>query len=279
MLGGQIARRLLARDERVRILVRDGSEFGPLVAMGAEPSMGDLKDGASLVRACRGVDTIVTTAISIGRGGADTVDAVEDAGYASLIEAAREAGVRHVVYTSMLDADRASPVPFVAAKATTEQRLIESGLAWTILSPGPFMDVWLAAVVAGPALEGREVVYVGGGRTPHSFVHSRDVAAFACAAVSNRAAENRRFLIGGPEALSLRDAIAVLEGVLGRDIPHRGVGFGERVPGLPPAMAGMLGMLEMPETIVDARELAHEFGVDQTSVRQWAESMLAVPAG
>src|SRR5690606_259457 len=75
-LGGMIARDLLVRGEAVRVLVRPGSEYGPLLELGAQPVMGDLKDPASLARACAGVGTVISTANSAGRGGADTPDTV-----------------------------------------------------------------------------------------------------------------------------------------------------------------------------------------------------------
>ncbi len=275
-VGGRIARGLLGRGHQVRVLVRPGSAYGPLLEAGAEAAQGDLRDPASLAAACRGVETLVTTAISLGRAAPDTVETVELDGYRSLFEAARSAGVRHVVYTSMLEADTRSPVPFVAAKAVTEQRLRDSGLAWTILAPDVFMDVWLTAVVAGPALSGGDVWYVGSGRRRHSFVHGADVAAFAVAAVDDPAAIGRRLAIGGPEALTLHDVVGVFGSLLGRTIAEHGVQPGEPVPGLPPLMAGMLGMLDASESVLPMEELAAEFGVRLTSVREWAQSLVPV---
>ncbi len=278
-LGGRIARLLLSEGRPVRALVRAGSAYDTLVHDGAEAVLGDLKDRASLDRACDGVDTIVTTAISLGRGGTDTIETVELGGYASLVEAAKAAGVRHLVYTSVLSADPRSPVPFVVAKAVTEQRLRDSGMAWTILAPDAFMDIWLGAVVAGPALSGNDVWYVGSGRKRHSFVHGADVAAFAAASVDNPAAIGRRLEIGGPEAISLHDAVDVMRDVLGRPIEEHGVAFGEPVPGIPPFMVGLLTGLEMSESIVPMDELAAEFGVRLTTARDWAIGLTAAPVG
>ena len=67
-LGGMIASDLLARGESVRVLVRPGSDYTRLVELGAQPVMGDLKDAASLRRACDGVETVITTANSAARG-------------------------------------------------------------------------------------------------------------------------------------------------------------------------------------------------------------------
>lgn len=276
-LGGKIARGLVAQGRDVRILVRPESAYRPLVNLGCRAVIGDLKDPESLDRACQGVDTIVTTAISVMRMPPDTIETVELGGYASLIEAAKLAGVRHIVYTSAAMADVNSPVPFAAAKAVTGERLKASGLRWTILAPEAFMDVWLAMVVAGPALSGRDVVYVGTGDRVHSFVHSDDVAAIAIGSVDNPQAENRYILIGGPAALSFREAVAVFEGVLGRSIAHHGVAPGEPVPGLPPMVAGMLAGFDAADSRVDMAELTAEFGFAPTTVAAWARSLLLAP--
>src|SRR5687768_12083664 len=63
-VGGLVARRLLARGESVRVLVRDPRAVGPLVEGGAAPAYGDLKDPASLAAALDGVEGVVTTANS-----------------------------------------------------------------------------------------------------------------------------------------------------------------------------------------------------------------------
>jgi len=61
-LGGTIARRLLHAGRDVRVLVRPGSDHRELVALGAVPVLGDLKEPQTLGAACRGVDAVVTTA-------------------------------------------------------------------------------------------------------------------------------------------------------------------------------------------------------------------------
>ena len=201
------------------------------------------------------------------------------AGNRSLVAAAAEAGVRHFIFTSALGAAPDSPNPFMAAKGATEATLMSAGMAWTILAPNAFMDVWLAAVVAGPALAGGEVVYVGSGARRHSFVHSRDVAAFALAAIENPAAVNRYLPIGGPKPVSIRDAVDVFERVLGRSIPQRSVAPGASVPGLPPLMAEMLATQDTFDSPMETAGIAEEFGVHLTSVEEWASQMVPVAVG
>ena len=201
-LGGLIAHRLIDQGSAVRILVCEGSSYDALLAAGAEPVTGDLKDPASLRAACLGVDTIITTANSSARGGDDTVDTVDRAGNRNLIEAAVANGVRRFVFTSNLGADPESPAPFMAAKGETEQRLRDSGLTWTIIEPNLFMDKLPIAVVGAPALAGMPVTLVGQGQRVHSLIAMRDVAEYAVAAL--RHSESERQVLHDPAFPDLR---------------------------------------------------------------------------
>lgn len=88
-VDGMITRQLLEQERPVRILTRPNPSYRALVEAGAEPTPGDLKDRASLDAACAGVDTVITTANSAQRGGADVADpqlfAVRPLGRASLV--------------------------------------------------------------------------------------------------------------------------------------------------------------------------------------------------
>src|SRR6476620_10908906 len=112
MLGSTVTRQLLEQGKDVRVLVRPQSQYQPLVEAGAQPVFGDLKDRASLDAACRGVDTIVTTANSASRGGDDNIQTVDQEGNRNLVDAAKEAGVKHFIFVSALGADPNSQVPF-----------------------------------------------------------------------------------------------------------------------------------------------------------------------
>lgn len=167
MIGGMVARRLLERNKPVRVLVRQ-----PSTIPDAESVRGDLKDRASLEAACRGATCVITTANSAQRGGVDNVTSVDLEGNAALIDAAKKAGVRRFVFVSAAFVDVDSPIPFFAAKATTENYLRQSGLEWTILAPHVFLDVWFGVLVASAMAAGMPVSLVGGRQDP-AFVHRR----------------------------------------------------------------------------------------------------------
>src|SRR5262245_6377111 len=123
LVGGMIAHGLLKGSQVVRILVRPGSNYQSLVAAGAQPILGDLRDPSSLVPACAGVGTVITTASAGQRGGDDTPETVDLEGNRHLIDAGRAAGARQFVFISTIGADEASLVPVLRAKAAAEAYL------------------------------------------------------------------------------------------------------------------------------------------------------------
>ncbi len=267
-LGGAVTWRLLEQGRQVRVLVRAQSDYGPLQEAGAEVRLGDLKQRDTLDAACRGVETVITTATSASRGGEDTVQTVDLEGNRNLIDAAKAAGVGQFIFVSAQAADPQSPVPLLQAKGQTEVTLQDSGVRYTILVPDGYMEVLLAGLVGMPALMGHPVTIVGGGRRKHSFISDGDVAAFVVAAIGNPAAANERLLLGGPQPLSLRDAVAVYERVLGHQIPIRSVAPGEPVPGLPETAVQLLAGLDSYDSVIDMAGTARTFGVRLTPLEE-----------
>lgn len=278
-LGGRIARRLLARGEPVRVLVREGSPWQSLQAAGAQIAIGDLKNRATLDAACGGVDVVITTANSALRGGPDNIQTVDIDGNRSLIDAARGAGAKQFIFVSTVGATLDAPVPLFQAKARTEAYLRASGLNYTILAPDAFMDVWLPMIVIGPALEGRPVSIIGEGRRKHSLIAVDDVASFAIACVGHPEAVNCHLPLGGPEAVSWRDVVAAFEQRLGRPIQIVSLSPGQPLPGLPEIVAGLMARLDTYDSVIEMGATAKTFGVQQTSVSQFLQGIQNVGSG
>jgi len=267
-LGGAITRMLLAQDQPVRILVRPQSNYQALADLGVQVVPGDLKERSSLNAACEGVDIVISTASGGQRGGEDTVETVDWEGHRNLIDAAKTAGVKQFIFVSVAFADPQSPVPIFQAKGRTEDYLRESGLPYTIIAPNMFMEVLFAMVVGMPAMMGEPVTIVGEGRRKHSSISADDVAAFTLAAIGHSAAINQKLILGGPEPLSFRDAVAIYERVLGRPIPLRSVAPGEPVPGLPEEMAALLAGLDTFDSPLEMTSMARTLGVQLTPLEE-----------
>ncbi len=270
MLGGTIVRRLLERGEEVRALVRDPAGERLLKEAGAETASGDLKDPASLRAACEGTSTLITTANSVARGGDDNVQTVDLDGNRNLIEAASRSGVEHFIFVSAQGEDAESPVPFLRAKGITSRRLRESGMAYTVLMPDAYMDVWFPLVVLMPSAAKQPVMLVGEGVRKHYFIAVDDVAGYAAGAVRNDAAIGD-FLIGGPSPLSWHDVISAFESVKGVRLEIQSLQAGAPMPGFPDGASGFMTVLETydsPEPISSA-EAERIFGVRLTTVDEF----------
>lgn len=219
VLGTEICRLLVEHGQPTRGLVRPGSspeKVGRLQALGAAAVVGDLKDPASLPRACAGVHTIISTASStISRSEGDSIESVDRDGQLALIAAAEQAGVRHFIYISFVEMTTDFPVQ--DAKRAVEQRLMRSSLAHTILRPANFMEVWLGPHLGFDPLHGQVRIF-GSGEAKVSWISFRDVAEFAVMAVGNPAAHGRVLDLGGPEALSPLEVVRIFEEELGRSV-------------------------------------------------------------
>lgn len=272
LLGGRIAHQLRQDGQAVRLLVRSGSDYEPLVAAGAQPIFGDLKAPASLPSALAGIDTVITTATAGQRGGADTIERVDLAGNRHLIDAAVQAGVRRFIFVSTVSADPDAPVPILRAKGQTERYLRASGLDYTILQPNGLLDVWIPLVIGIPLQQQRPVVLIGESRRRHSFVAVQDVAAFALAALDHPAASHQTLAIGGSAAVTWREIVAAVESALGRPLAVERRAPGELLPGLPPIASELMASLETYDSPIDMTSLVQTYGVRLTAVEEWARS-------
>jgi NADH dehydrogenase len=217
LLDGFISHRLRELGRPVRALARrtaDPNKLEALKKAGAELAFGDLKDPSSLVAACAGVSSLITTASStFSRQPADSIETVDRQGHLALIEAAKGAGVGRFVYTS-IPVDRRYDSPLGRAKTEVEQRLIGSGMEYTILAANFFMEVWLTPIVGFDYSNCRARIY-GDGSKPLTWVSYKDVGELAVRAAGSAETCNKLLEIGGPEHLSPLEVVRIFEDVSG----------------------------------------------------------------
>jgi NADH dehydrogenase len=199
-LGGEICRQLRATGKPVRALLRptaDPARVAHLRSIGVEFVEGDLKDRASLDAACQGIHTVISSATTtVSRQQGDTIEDVDLHGQVELVDAAKAASVERYLYVSFsgaIDGDFA----LRNAKRGVEQHLKQSGLAYTILRPTYFMEVWLSPIVGFDYPNAQATIY-GAGRNPISWIARDDVACFAVMCLDNPATRNATFELGGP---------------------------------------------------------------------------------
>jgi len=213
LLAPEICQRLTAAGQQVRALVRstaDESKRKVLQELGVELVDGDLKDAASLARACTGVQAVISTASStLSRQAGDSIETVDHRGQLALVEAARGAEVERFVFVSFRE-NRDIQFPLTAAKRAVERALASSGMAYTVLQASYFMEVWLTPALGFDAAHGKARLY-GDGNQPISWISYRDVARAAAAAVIEGTGRNMVVELGGPQALTPREVVRMFE--------------------------------------------------------------------
>src|SRR5215218_4346223 len=146
-LGGVIARKLIASGARVRALARNKDALARL-APAAEIAPVDLRDLPKLTEACRGVEQIVATANNnMGKGPASP-SRIDLSGYQNLCAAARNTGVRRLIYVSYRGVSQDAPVDIFRVKWYIEDAIRRSGVPWVMLRPTAFMDTWIDQLLA-----------------------------------------------------------------------------------------------------------------------------------
>jgi uncharacterized protein YbjT (DUF2867 family) len=284
-LGFEICHRLRGAGRAVRALVRttsDPAKKEALTKLGAELAEGDLKNRASLARACRDVDAVITTPTAImARDEVDTFESVDRHGQMDLIDAAQAARVDQFVFVSV--SSRFGDNPLVAAKREVEKHLQQSGLTYTILRPTCFMEIWLSPHLGFDWQNARARVY-GAGQSKLSYISLDDVAEFAVQGLINPAARNASLELGGPEALSQLEVVAIFEELTGRKFDLEFVSEEQLVV----QRAGATNPVEQTFAdlmlsaargdSIDMRETLETFPIQLKSVRDYAQTLTSAAA-
>lgn len=212
--GGAVVRALIARGHRVKAISRRPDSEGAkrLTAAGVEVVAGDLDDAASVATAAEGVDTMFLMGNSYEAG----TDAETRQGIAAA-DAAKAAGIGHLIYSSVADADKKTGIPHFDSKYLVEKHIAGLGIPYTISAPVAFME----NTVAPWAIDGlRQGVYAAA--LPPTRVLQQitidDIGAFVSALAERREQVfGKRFDIAGDE-LSGEQQVKILSEVLGRPI-------------------------------------------------------------
>ena len=207
-LGRPLTELLAAGGGRVRVLSRDPSRARALVPANVERVAGDVRVASSLKPALVGVRTVISAVTGFGPGGSGPRP-VDVQGNQNLIAAAVAARVEHFILVSIHGASPDHSMELHRAKFAAEETLRESKLAWTIVRPTPFMELW-AGIVGDSLIKGGAATVFGHGKNPINFVSVRDVARVIELAVADRRLRDRTLEVGGPENLTLSTVVEVL---------------------------------------------------------------------
>jgi dihydroflavonol-4-reductase len=237
-IGNVLIRKLLEQGEKVRALVWRGEDTTPIEDLAVEQVVGDVLDPASLESAMEGVETVYHLAgiISIMPGRNPLVWKVNVEGSRNVLDAARRASIRRLVYTSSIHAITRAPHGVAmdeslgfdqnnpygeydrskAAASLEVQKAANEGLDAVIVCPtgviGPydFRGSEMGEVIRN-ASEARTMFYVEGA---YDFVDVRDVADGMIAAHA-RGRRGESYILSG-QKLSVRYLLETVREVTGK---------------------------------------------------------------
>jgi NADH dehydrogenase len=205
-VGKALIRNLVESGYPVRTLIRPSSQ-SPSLPRGVpvDITVSSLVDERGLRAAMVGIDTIFHLASGEWRGPRASLMEIDIRGTRTIVDAAKDAGVKRIFYVSHLGADRASAFPVLKAKAIAEEFIRRSGIDYTILrsailyGPGDSFSTGLARILR--ALPGLFLV-PGDGNVLLQPLWIEDLIACLSWSIDDPESRNRIFEIGGPEYLS-----------------------------------------------------------------------------
>lgn len=209
-LGQVIVRKLVTSGTPVRALARDGGRLANLQA-GAEIAAVDLLDVPRLTEACRGIDQIVATANNNMGTGANSPTRVDLAAYQNLCAAARNTGVRRLIYVSYRGVGQDAPVDIFRLKWYIEDAIRRSGVPHVMLRPTAFMEIWIDELLAKEMREKGVARIFGDGRRVANYIAVDDVAEFAVKILARPDVVNEAIDVGGPSNVTQEHLASLVE--------------------------------------------------------------------
>ena len=278
-LGTAVVRHLLAQGKSILVMTRNPSGLAHLKQQGVEIVSGDLRDRASLVSACQGVEQVLAAAHALDGKGDNNPRTVDDMGNRYLIDAAKAAGVKHFIFVSGQSVNPDSPLEFFRIKYRTEEYLRASGLNFTILRPGAYMELWVQ-LIGQPIREQGKTTIFGRGTNPINFVSVEDVARYVSIALDDPRARNGVIEIGGPENLTMNQVAEIFERASGRQAKKRHIPLPMMrvmsilLQSLNPAMSRLIRngiFMDTANLRSDTADTARAFGIQLTSLEEIAD--------
>lgn len=214
-LGKAVVEALLKKTaaSNIVLLARDPEKLKHFAEKGVELRKGDYDDPASLANAFKGIDKVYFVS------GSDIQNRSQQ--QLNVVKAAKEAGVKHVFYTSFQRKDEtaASPIAFIAqSHIETENALKDSGLAYTILKHGLYTD--MLPLYMGEKVIENGIIYQPAGEGKTAFALRADMGEAAANLLLSEGHESKTYEIAGSVSVSYEEIAAMLSEITGKPIRY-----------------------------------------------------------
>ena len=210
--GRQSAERLLEKLPVGQLILvsRNPDALADLAGRGAEVRYGDFDKPESLQAAFAGGERmLLISTTSVGRRRQQ---------HGNAINAARSAGVKHIVYTSFVGAAPDDPSLVGKEHRATEELLRESGLAWTFMRNSQYGEALAEMAIPNHLPTGKWQAIAAEGKI--ALVSRDDCVDSAIAVLCGPGHENKIYQITGPELLTFRQVAAMAAEISGRPLQY-----------------------------------------------------------
>jgi uncharacterized protein YbjT (DUF2867 family) len=206
--GGTVGREVVRELAQAGKAVRAAYHSRPPTAPGVQGARIDMTSGEGLDDAMRGIEALFLLA-------GEVPDQV--AAETRVVEAAKRAGVRRIVKLSVLAAETEA-YSFARIHRAVERAIESSGIPWTFLRPGSFMQNF--ATYYRDMIREQNGIFLPMSDSREAHVDARDIARVAAAALTRDGHAGKAYDLVGPEPLSYADAAAKISAVAGRTIAY-----------------------------------------------------------
>jgi NAD(P)H dehydrogenase (quinone) len=212
-LGRLVLDALLARGTAASDIIattRDAAKLADYAAKGIEIREADFNDPASVKKAFAGADRVAIISTDAIDGNGTRIKQQTGA-----VAAAREAGVKHLVYTSMPNPHEGSRITFEADHRLTEEAIKASGLSYIILRNSWYQENLLMDL---PQAVASGAWYTSAGQGKVSHVARRDCADALAAVLASDSTDNKIYTLTGPESFTTEEIAELASNVTGKPI-------------------------------------------------------------
>lgn len=240
-IGSEVVSLLTKKGSEFRVLARDPDKTKLALGDNVDVVPGDLRNPQTIIKPMQNVEKVfLVTPLA--------TDQVEMRN--TVIDAAKEAGVQHVVMSTGIGAAPDALVKFGQWHGQNQEHLKGTGMAWTFVQPSFFMQNFL---MMADSIRRQGAFYLPlAENSLISWVDARDIAAVAATALTCPGHDGKAYAITGPEAITCERIAEIMSETLGKEIRYIPVSLDD----------AKIGMMQagMPEVLANAMNELYALG-------------------